>query len=66
VGNLTGTFERCRERGILKPGIRPGSAAKLTVALMDGLQVQWLLDRDSVDMAEELESYLRSIVDFGD
>jgi hypothetical protein len=30
---------------------------------MDGLQVQWLLDRDSVDMAEELDAYLRSVVD---
>jgi AcrR family transcriptional regulator len=66
VGNLTGTFEHCRERGILKPGIRPESAAKTTVALMDGLQVQWLLDRDSVDMAEELATYLHSIVDFDD
>lgn len=63
VHNLTRTFERCMERGILRAGVRPASAAKTTVAVMDGLQVQWLLDRDSVDMAEELEAYLRGIVD---
>ena len=33
---------------------------------MDGLQVQWLLDRDSVDMADELAIYLHGIVDFPD
>ena len=63
VTNLTRSFERCRERGILRPGVRPESASRATVALMDGLQVQWLLDRDGVDMAEELEVYLRGIVD---
>ncbi|KRE31310.1 TetR/AcrR family transcriptional regulator [Agromyces sp. Soil535] len=63
IGRLTRSFTRCAERGTLRPGIRPESAARATVALMDGLQVQWLLDRDSVDMAEELDAYLRSIVD---
>lgn len=66
VTNLTRSFERCAERGLLRSGIRPASAARATVALMDGLQVQWLLDRDSVDMAEELAAYLHSIVEFDD
>ena len=63
VQNLTSSFERLLERGLLHEGVRPASAARATIALMDGLQVQWLLDRDSVDMADELEAYLRSIVD---
>jgi AcrR family transcriptional regulator len=63
VSRLTHNFARCAERGILRPGLRPESAARATVALMDGLQVQWLLDRHGVDMAEELEVYLRTIVD---
>ncbi|WP_241842895.1 TetR/AcrR family transcriptional regulator [Agromyces albus] len=63
VDSVRQTFECCRERGILRPGLRPESAARATVALMDGLQVQWLLDRDGVDMADELEVYLRGIVD---
>lgn len=33
----------------------PASAARRLVALMDGLQVQWLLDPDGVDMAAEVE-----------
>lgn len=66
VANLTSSFERCEERGLLRAGIRPASAARATIALMDGLQVQWLLDRDSVDMADELAAYLHSIVDFDD
>ena len=32
------------------------------VALMDGLQGLWLLDPDSVDMAEELRNYLRPLI----
>jgi len=63
IESLALAFARCAERGALRPGIRPESAARATVALMDGLQVQWLLDRDSVDMADDLEAYLRSIVD---
>ena len=29
--------------------------------MMDGLQVQWLMDRDSLNMAEELRRYFRQI-----
>jgi hypothetical protein len=30
---------------------------------MDGLQVQWLLDRSSLDMADELTAHLRGLTD---
>ncbi|WP_337059465.1 TetR/AcrR family transcriptional regulator [Kineococcus sp. G2] len=36
----------------------PASAARRLVAVMDGLQVQWLLDRDGLDMAVQLEEHL--------
>ncbi|NAZ82663.1 TetR family transcriptional regulator [Kineococcus sp. R8] len=36
----------------------PVSAARRLVAVVDGLQVQWLLDPDGVDMAEELRRHL--------
>lgn len=62
ITNLSRAFERCGERGLLRDGVDPVSAAKSTVALMDGLQVQWLLDRDSIDMADEVDRYLRSLV----
>jgi AcrR family transcriptional regulator len=63
ITNLSRAFERCGERGLLRAGVDPASAAKSTVALMDGLQVQWLLDRESIDMGAELDRYLRSLVD---
>lgn len=63
ISSITRAFAQCAESGTLRAGIRPEGAARATVALMDGLQVQWLLDRESVDMADELEAFLREIVD---
>ncbi|MFW5416353.1 TetR family transcriptional regulator [Nocardiopsis sp. CNT-189] len=37
--------------GRLRPGVTPEDAAALLIAVMDGLQVQWLYDRGAVDMA---------------
>ncbi|PZF83826.1 TetR/AcrR family transcriptional regulator [Jiangella anatolica] len=59
---LTATFERLAAAGALNPGVDAGSAARTTIALMDGLQIQWLLDRDSVDMAEELRGHLNRLI----
>ncbi|WP_129663581.1 TetR/AcrR family transcriptional regulator [Phytoactinopolyspora endophytica] len=59
---LTRMFEKLEEQGSLQPGVRPASAARSAVAMMDGLQVQWLLDRDSVDMAEELRDHFARLV----
>ena len=39
-----------------------GLGARTAVAVWDGIQIQWLLDRDSVDMAGELRRYLQSLV----
>lgn len=56
------SLEDLKSRGELQPGVDPGSAAATTMAIMDGLQIQWLLDRNSVDMAAELKTYLQSLV----
>ena len=40
----------------------PAAAARWVVALMDGLQIQWLYDRDSVDMAAHVRTYIRSLL----
>ncbi len=58
---MRGAFEEMASRGELRPGVVPAVAARGTVALMDGLQIQWLLDRDSVDMAADLRTYLDSL-----
>lgn len=59
---IGGGLQDLYDRGQLVPGILPASASRTIVALMDGLQIQWLLDRDSVDMVDELRTYLRSIL----
>lgn len=55
-------FERIHAAGRLAPGVDPGRAAVTTIALMDGLQVQWLLDPASTDMAEALAEFFRGMV----
>ena len=62
VGQMTLAFERMRDAGQLVAGVTADGAARAMVALSDGLQVQWLLDRTSVDMAEEMRRYLRGIL----
>lgn len=56
-------FQALADDGRLRPGVTPGSAARSTIALMDGLQVQWLLDRSSVDMADEIALHLERLID---
>ncbi|NBE54260.1 TetR/AcrR family transcriptional regulator [Streptomyces boluensis] len=43
----------------LPSGLTPEQAAPLLVAVMDGLQYQWLLDPDAVDMAAAFGNFLR-------
>lgn len=38
------------ERGMLRPGVTPETASRILLALVDGLQLQWLYDRGSVDV----------------
>ncbi|WP_432009059.1 TetR/AcrR family transcriptional regulator [Streptomyces bacillaris] len=42
----------------LPGGLTPERAAVLLVAVMDGLQYQWLLDPEAVDMPEAFEDFL--------
>jgi AcrR family transcriptional regulator len=60
---LRTAFEHLERDGRLDHGVSPQKAAVATIAMMDGLQVQWLLDRESVDMAEELRTFFASFVD---
>jgi AcrR family transcriptional regulator len=55
-------FHRIADSGRLLPGVDPGRAAVTTIALMDGLQVQWLLEPSSTDMAEALAEFFRGFV----
>lgn len=62
VAQLTAIFEEADADGVLRPGVDPGTAARTLVALMDGLQVQWLLDRDCVDMARVVREHLARLL----
>lgn len=61
-GEVTTAFETlCRERGTPAPEtVAPASAAIL--AVMDGLQVQWLLDPTQVDLGEASAFAIEAIV----
>ncbi|MEU1972617.1 TetR/AcrR family transcriptional regulator [Microbacterium sp. NPDC019599] len=61
--SLSAAFGRLRDDGRLSTDVEPVRAAIATIALMDGLQVQWLLDREVVDMAQELSDFFASFVD---
>lgn len=51
-------YELVREEGRLRSGAEPAQLAVATIAVIDGLQVQWLLDRESVDMPAGLRGFL--------
>lgn len=59
---LTQAFEKLERDGLLADDVVPRNAAIATIAMMDGLQVQWLLDRGVVDMAEALRDFFRGFV----
>ncbi|MWV58583.1 TetR/AcrR family transcriptional regulator [Rathayibacter sp. VKM Ac-2754] len=62
VDLFTAAFGDMLTRGQLVPGVDPRSAAIRTVATMDGLQVQWLLQRDSLDMQAEFRRSVQTLV----
>ena len=52
------TYTQVRDEGRLRPGIDPRAAARQLIALMDGLQVQWLLDDGVKDMAGVVRAHI--------
>ena len=62
IGLVRQAFERAAAEGQLQPGVDCTSAARTLLALMDGLQIQWLLNRDQVDMAADLRRYLQPLL----
>jgi AcrR family transcriptional regulator len=62
VAMFRGALEDLEGRGELREGVDPAVAARGAIALMDGLQIQWLLDRESVDMAADLRAHLSGLV----
>lgn len=51
-----------RDRGLLRPHVDPSTLAADLVSLIDGLQVQWLLSPETIDMPRHLRSMLRNVI----
>lgn len=58
VLGLEKAYREAGAAGDLRPGVDPGRAARELIALMDGLQIQWLLDDTSVDMVAAVAAHL--------
>lgn len=56
---LTSTFEEAQGDGHLASGVDPGDAASGLVAVMDGAQIQWLLDPAGTDMARLVSDHIQ-------
>jgi len=55
-------FRDLEARGRLRPGVDPARAAAGLVALWDGIQLQWLLDPEGVDVEKQLRDHFESLV----
>lgn len=53
-GELAARIESGQRAGRIAAGIDPADAAALVIAASDGLQIQWLLDPDAVDVGRSL------------
>lgn len=60
LADVERAFTEIRDHGHLHEGIDPGQAAQQAIALMDGLQVQWLLDARPTAMADALRSFFQA------
>ena len=56
------SFAVLAARGELRAGVEPGMAALTFIALMDGLQVQWLTTPCDVDLVGSLRCYLQNVL----
>ncbi|SCD43814.1 transcriptional regulator, TetR family [Streptomyces sp. BpilaLS-43] len=53
-------YTQARTEGALREGVDPALAGAQLIALMDGLQVQWLLSDGATDMAGVLRAHLQA------
>jgi AcrR family transcriptional regulator len=59
---MGGALVRARDAGLLAPGVDIDHEARALVAVLDGLQIQWMLAPDDVDMARELHAELQKLL----
>jgi len=62
VAFLRDTFTALQARGDVVADVDPESAARTLIALTDGIQTQWLLNRDGVDMVALVREEIQRIL----
>jgi AcrR family transcriptional regulator len=60
IGAVSRAFALARKQGALRPGVDPAVAGVQLVAVMDGLQLQWLLDGGRTDMPGTVRAQIES------
>ncbi|MGY1773149.1 TetR/AcrR family transcriptional regulator [Blastococcus sp. SYSU D00813] len=55
-------FAGLAERGLLSSSTDPETLATMTVSLINGVQTQWLLDREAVSMPAAIRAFLGGLV----
>ncbi|MGW4354913.1 TetR/AcrR family transcriptional regulator [Nocardia sp. NPDC004582] len=60
--HLGAALEAGRTDGSVRADIDPAAVARQVFAMMDGLQLQWLVDPDRVDMATLFRAYIDELI----
>jgi AcrR family transcriptional regulator len=60
--NVAGALRRGAERGEFRPELDVEAHADRLIAMMDGLQTQWLIDPGQVDMAAVFSGYVDDLI----
>ncbi|KHK95892.1 hypothetical protein LK09_17945 [Microbacterium mangrovi] len=59
---LRRAFRDLEQRGMLRPHVQPDGLDVEFLSLLDGLQVQWLLQPDAVDMPARVRAFLSRVL----
>lgn len=62
IDSMAQFLERAEERGVLRDGWTAKSAARAILGLVDGLQLQWLYDREDVRVAQTVKLLVSAII----
>lgn len=60
--SITTALRHGTESGELRADLDPEACGRQVIAMMDGLQLQWLLDPDQMDMAAVFRAYVEGLL----
>ncbi|MEO7350250.1 MAG: TetR family transcriptional regulator [Terrimesophilobacter sp.] len=62
IDSMSLFLSRAHEGGFLRAGWTPKTAAQAILGMMDGLQLQWLYDRENVNVAEAMNLLVSAVI----